>query len=102
MAVGWLGLLCFHHEDEDAYAYDDDDGDDDDAPHHVDDLLEGEAEGEHHGLRLVGDGPLELVVVGEQVVQQLALVDAAVGAWGSHVRRSQRRIGCCYTWNTRR
>ena len=36
--------------------------------HHINDLLEGEPEGEDDGVRLVDDGALQLVVVGQQVV----------------------------------
>ena len=45
--------------------------------HHVDDLLQRDAEGEHEGLRLVDDRPLEVVVAAHQVAQQLLLVVAA-------------------------
>ena len=40
----------------------------------VDDLLEREAEFEDEGLRLVGDGPLEVVVLLHEVVDQSPLV----------------------------
>ena len=46
--------------------------------YHVYDLLERETEGEHHSLGFIGDGSLQLVVVGEQVLQQHPLVQAAV------------------------
>ena len=45
--------------------------------HHVDDLLQRDAEGEHERLRLVDDRPLEVVVRPHQVAQQLLLVVAA-------------------------
>ena len=45
--------------------------------HHVDDLLQRDAEGEHERLRLVDDGPLEVVVRPHQVAEQLLLVVAA-------------------------
>ena len=43
----------------------------------VDDLLEREAEFEDEGLRLVGDGPLEVVVLLHEVVDQTPLVRTA-------------------------
>ena len=46
--------------------------------YHVYDLLERETEGEHHSLGFIGDGSLQLVVVGEQVLQQHPLVQTAV------------------------
>ena len=45
--------------------------------YHVDDLLEREAEFEDEGLRLVGDGPLEVVVLLHEVVDQSPLVRTA-------------------------
>ena len=43
----------------------------------VDDLLQSEAEFEHEGLRLVGDGPFQVVVLRHEVVYQSPLVRTA-------------------------
>ncbi len=42
--------------------------------HHVNDLLQSEAELELERLRLVEDGSLQVVVLGHQVVDEAALV----------------------------
>ena len=51
--------------------------------YHVYDLLQGQAECENHSLGLIGHRSLQLVVVGQQVLQQHPLVQAAVGSWNS-------------------
>ncbi len=51
--------------------------------YNIDDLLKGDAESEEEGLGLVDDGPLEGVVVNDQIVQQLLLVVAAHRFWKS-------------------
>ena len=43
----------------------------------VDDLLQSETEFEHEGLRLVGDGPFQVVVLAHEVVYQSPLVRTA-------------------------
>ena len=53
--------------------------------YHVYDLLERETEGEHHSLGFIGDGSLQLVVVGEQVLQQHPLVQTAVRSCNLYV-----------------
>ena len=49
--------------------------------HHVDDLLEGQPEGEVDGVGLVVDGALQLVVVAHEVLQQAALVLTTVSSF---------------------
>ena len=48
--------------------------------HHVDDLLEGEAEHEGDGLRLVHRGPLQLVVMVKEVVEQPSFMRPTVSS----------------------
>ena len=59
----------------------------------VDDLLEREAEFEDEGLRLVGDGPLEVVVLLHEVVDQSPLVWTAPHACNKK-RDNQVRRPC--------
>ena len=47
---------------------------DDGQTHHVHDLLQREPELEHHGVGLVGHGPLESLVAAHQVVDEAPLV----------------------------
>ena len=54
----------------------------------VDDLLQSETEFEHEGLRLVGDGPLQVVVLLHEVVNQSTLVRTA-----PHACKNEKTIG---------
>ena len=59
----------------------------------VDDLLEREAEFEDEGLRLVGDGPLEVVVLLHEVVDQTPLVRTAPHA----CNKKKSKSGPCHS-----
>ena len=62
--------------------------------HHVDDLLQRDAEGEHERLRLVDDGPLEVVVAAHQVAEQLLLVVAAYRLCKGRPREAHLKLTC--------
>ena len=47
----------------------------------VDDLLQSQAEFEHEGLRLVGDGSFQIVVLLHEIVNQSPLMRAAPHTW---------------------
>ena len=52
-----------------------------DNTHHVHDLLQGQAELQDHGVRLVGHGTLQGLVLGHQVIDESPLVGAAEDDW---------------------
>ena len=60
------------------------------ATHHVYDLLEGEPEGEDHGVGLVDDRALQLVVVGQQIVQQPPLMQTTLSTYTTKLELIQR------------
>ena len=51
------------------------------AAHHVHDLLQRQPELEHHGLGLVGDRPLEVLVWPHEVIDEPPLVRASHNYW---------------------